>query len=178
MNRNRSLALLASLLLAGAGSSMATEPHTEHTFRLSEGESSPAASLEDAAWLVGNWIGTAFGKQFEEIWNPPSAESMIGLFKLFGEDGVAFYELLLLTVEEGTLSLKVKHFNADFSAWEEKGDFVDFRLVKREENALHFSGISFYRRDDHNIDAYIVMRKGEAVSEHQLKYVRRTGDKD
>jgi hypothetical protein len=178
LNRNRASVLLASLLLTGAGSAMAVEPHTEHTFRLSEGESSPAASLADAAWLVGIWTGTAFGKQFEEVWNPPSAGSMIGLFKLFGEDSVEFYELLLLTVEEGTLSLKVKHFNADFSAWEEKGDFVDFRLVKREENALHFAGISFYRRDDDHIEAHIVMRKGEAVSEHELKYVRRGAGKD
>ena len=28
--------------------------------------------------------------------------------------------LLLLVEEEGSLSLKVKHFNADFTAWEDK----------------------------------------------------------
>lgn len=98
---------------------------------------------------------------------------MVGLFKLFGEDGVAFYELLLLSVEDGTLSLKVKHFNADFSAWEEKADFVNFRLVKKEDDALHFGGISFYRRDDNSIDGYIVMKSGENVTEHHLQYQRR-----
>ena len=43
------------------------------------------------------------------------------LFKLFSGDEPAMYEILLLTVEDGTLSLKVKHFNPDFTAWEEKG---------------------------------------------------------
>ena len=152
--------------------SFAAEPRTEHTFKRSEGESSPAATLADAHWMVGSWTGSAFGKNFEEVWNEESAGSMVGMFKLLDEDQVAFYELLLMTVEEGTLSLKVKHFNEDFTAWEEKGDFVNFRLVKREENALHFAGISFYRRDENHIDAYIVMRDGDEVAEHELKYVR------
>jgi len=151
----------------------ASEPHTEHTFRLSDGESRPAATLADASWLVGSWTGTAFGQQFEEVWNAPSAGSMIGLFKLLDEEEVAFYELLLMTIEDGTLSLKVKHFNPDFSAWEEKSDFVDFRLVAYTENELHFSGISFYKRGDDRIDGYIVMRNKEEISEHHLKYERR-----
>ena len=151
---------------------LSAEARTEHTYRLTEGESQPAATLADASWLVGSWSGTAFGQQFEEVWNPPSAGSMVGMFKLLDDEEVAFYEILLMTVEDGSLSLKVKHFNADFTAWEEKAEFVDFRLAKIEEDALHFSGISFYRRDDDHIDAYIVMRNGDDVSEHQLVYAR------
>ena len=151
---------------------LSAETRTEHTYRLTEGESRPAATLADASWLVGSWSGTAFGKNFEEVWNPPSAGSMVGMFKLFDDEEVAFYEILLMTVEDGSLSLKVKHFNADFTAWEEKADFTEFRLAKIEEDALHFSGISFYRRDDDHIDAYIVMRNGDDVSEHQLVYAR------
>ena len=97
---------------------------------------------------------------------------MVGFFKLFNDEGVSFYEILLLTEEEGSLSLKVKHFSADFTAWEEKGDYVDFRLVKKDEDALHFGGLSFYRRDDNNIDGYIVMKNGEQITEHHLVYKR------
>lgn len=150
----------------------AAEPRTEHTFKLEDGETRPAATLDDAAFLVGSWTGSGFGQQFEQVWNPPSAGSMIGLFKLMSADGVSFYELLLLTVDEGTLSLKVKHFNADFTAWEEKADFINFRLVKKESGALHFGGISFYRRDADNMDAYLVMKNGEDVSEQHLVYRR------
>ncbi len=149
------------------------EPRTEHTFGLGPAEARPAATLEDASWLVGTWTGTGFGQRFEQVWNPPSAGSMIGLFKLYGEEGVSFYELLELRVEDGSLSLKVKHFNADFTAWEEKPDFVHFRLVKLEEDALHFGGLSFYRQQDGSIDGYIVMRDGEELTEHHLRYVHR-----
>ena len=154
--------------------SIAEVARSAHTFTLEEGEEPPRASLEDAAWLAGSWVGTAFGKSFEEVWNPPSAGSMVGFFKLFDESGeVAFYEILLLTVEDSTLSLKVRHFNADFTAWEDKSDYIDFRLVKAGPDALHFQGLSFYRKGPDRIDAYILLRQEEEVTEHELIYHRR-----
>lgn len=164
---------LACLLAMPGLLASAAEPRTEHTYQLAPNEARPAANLEDAGWLVGSWVGTAFGQRFEQVWNSPSAGSMVGLFKLYGDEGVAFYEILLLSVEDGTLSLKVKHFNPDFTAWEEKADYVNFRLVKKEDNALHFGGISFYRRDNDSIDGYIVMHNDDAVTERHLRYERR-----
>jgi hypothetical protein len=122
--------------------------------------------------LIGSWTGTAFGGTIEAVWNPPSAGSMVGLFKLMHEGSVSFYEILLIAEEEGTISLKVKHFNPDFTAWEEKEDFVKFRFIKAEEDALHFSGISFYRISDDEMHAYIVMRQGEEIREEKIVYRR------
>jgi hypothetical protein len=152
--------------------SLAAEPRTEHTFRLADGESRPAATLDDAAFLVGRWEGTAFGERMEESWSAPTGGSMVGTFKLFDGDEPAMYEIMLLTVEDGTLSLKVKHFNPDFTAWEDKADYVNFRLVAKADGELHFGGLSFYRRSDDRLDGYIVMRNGENVSEQHMTYVR------
>jgi len=159
--------LLASPLVWSA------ELRTDHTYALKADETRPEATIEDAEWLVGSWTGSAFGQQFEQVWNAPSAGTMIGLFKLYGDEGVSFYELLELSVEDGTLSLKVKHFSADFTAWESKEDYVIFRLVMKDDDALHFGGLSFYRRGDNSIDGYIVMRDGEELTEHPLQYQRR-----
>ena len=157
------------------GTAAAQSQRTEHTLKLDDPENPPAATLADASLLVGSWTGTAFGGSLEEVWNPPSAGSMVGFFKLVHDDEVSFYEILLLAEEEGTLNLKVKHFNADFSAWEEKEDHVTFRFIKAEENALHFSGISFYRINDDEMHAYIVMRSGDEVREEKLVYHRAGG---
>ena len=164
-------AVVVALLLSSAA--FAQSPRTEHTFKLDDPDVRPPATLEDVSWLVGSWEGEAFGSTFEEVWNPPSAGSMVGFFKVINDDEVSFYELLLLVEEEGSLSLKVKHFNPDFTAWEEKGDYVDFRFVKAEENAIHFSGISFYHISDDEMHGYIVMRKGDEVREEKLTYRRR-----
>ena len=158
--------LLASMEL------MAAEPRTEHTFKLSEGEERPAATIEDAAFLAGNWVGTAFGERAEETWSAPTGGTMVGTFKLFSGDDPSMYEIMLLSVEDGTLSLKVKHFNADFTAWEDKADYVNFKLVALTENELHFGGLSFYKRGDDRIDGYIVMRNGDEISEQRLVYER------
>jgi hypothetical protein len=163
--------LLSSL--AVIETARAQTQHTEHTFKLDESDSRPGATFDDVSWLVGSWSGDAFGGTFEETWNPPSVGSMVGFFKLYDDDQVAFYELLLLVEEAGSLSLKVKHFNADFTAWEDKEDYVTFRFVKAEDNAIHFSGISFYRIDADTMHAYLVLRSGEEIREEKLVYRRR-----
>jgi hypothetical protein len=173
INSSTLVRLVSAASLACGNLASAAEPYTEHTFRLATGEPAPTATFEDVDWLVGDWIGTAFGQTFEEVWNPPSAGSMVGLFKLIGDDGVEFYELMLITVDAGTLSLKVKHFNPDFTAWEEKGDFVEFRLVKVEADAIHFSGLSFYKRGGGGFDGYIVFRSDSGIREEKLVYTRR-----
>lgn len=165
------LAILGALLMV-TGVGQGAEPRTENTFKLAAGETRPTATLDDAAMLVGNWTGTAFGERMEETWSAPTGGSMVGTFKLFDGDEPAMYEIMLLTVEDGTLSLKVKHFNADFTAWEDKPDYVNFKLVKFSGDELHFGGISFYKRSDDTMDAYIVMRNGDEVSEQHMTYER------
>jgi len=172
---NSSIFVVVVVLLTSLGASdtaPAQTQLTEHTFKLDESESRPAATLDDVSWLVGSWSGSAFGGTFEETWSPPSMGSMVGFFKLYDEDRVAFYELLLLVEEEGSLSLKVKHFNPDFTAWEDKEDYVTFRFISAEEDAIHFSGISFYRIDADTLHGYLVMRSGDDIREEKLVYHR------
>ncbi len=152
------------------------EPAFDKTFRLEDGMSPVAATLDEVHWLVGNWVGDAFGSKFEEVWNAPSAGSMVGLFKLYDTKGVKFYEILTLVEAGGSLEMRVKHFSEEFVAWEEKSDFISFPLVAIEKDAIHFSGLSFYKIDQNRIDGYIRMRRKTGVSEEKLEYVRRRLD--
>ncbi len=172
-SKTKSIALLSLLgLLLTHGVASAQSQRTEHTFRLDDPETRPAATLDDVAWLAGSWTGTAFGSRFEEVWNPPSAGSMVGLFKLYDDEGVSFYEILLIIEEGESLALRVKHFSDEFVAWEDKPDYVSFPLVRVDDDAVHFSGLSFYRVDDDTIDGYIVMKTSDGIVEEKLEYVR------
>jgi hypothetical protein len=168
-----SVFLLGFLL---CGSAWAQSPRTEHTFQLDDPANQPSATLKEVAWLVGDWVGSAFGAQIEEVWNPPSAGSMVGLFKVIRDEQVSFYEIMLLVEEGDSLNLKVKHFNADFSAWEEKTEHVTFPLVAIEQDAIHFSGLSFYRNGPDEFVGYVAMRYGDEVREEVLEYRRRGAD--
>ena len=173
MNQINKMTWVVSLLMLVTAAS-AQDKLTEHTYQLNEGKNPAVGNLADVAWLVGSWQGTAFGSQFEEVWNPASMETMVGMFKLYdAEKGVNFYELMLLKEVDDSLELLVKHFGADFTAWEEKADFVTFKLVKVEPDAVHFSGLSFYRQGADQIDGFIVMKHQDGSrTEHPINYLR------
>jgi hypothetical protein len=166
----RNCLFLACTLIALPASAQSVR--TEHTFGLDDPDSRPAATLDEVSWFAGSWAGEAFGGTFEEVWNPPSEGSMVGMFKLMGDEGVNFYELMLFVEEEGSLSFKVRHFNPDFTAWESKEQVPVLPFVKADENAVHFDGISFYRISDEEVHAYLVFRKGDGLIERKLVYRR------
>ena len=173
MTGNILKSLLVACVLLSSWTAAAQSARTEHTYKLDDPGTRVPASLDDVAWLVGSWSGEAFGGTFEEVWNPASVGSMVGMFKLMNDGEVNFYELLLLVEEEGSLSLKVKHFTPGFTAWEEKDDYVHFRLVGLGSGVVHFSGLSFYQVSDDEIHAYIAMHNEDKVWEEKLVYRRR-----
>lgn len=166
-------ALLGIALLLLAGASAAQSPRTEHTFKLDHDEERPEATLELVSWFAGSWSGEAFGNTFEEAWTAPTAGSMVGMFKLLQGDEIQFYELMLFVEEEGSLSFKVRHFNADFTAWEDKEQYVTMRFIQGDEHAVHFEGISFYRVGEDEVHAWLVFGQGETLREEKLVYRRR-----
>lgn len=105
---------------------------------------SPPAAIDELAWLVGHWEGTGLGGRSEEIVAPPQDGQMMGMFRQSKADGsLMFYEFYLLVEAENSLELRIKHFNPDFSGWEEKDDYVAFPLVAVEEQAVYFDGLTF-----------------------------------
>lgn len=109
-----------------------------------EGGDSPPASLEQMDWLVGQWSGEGIGgNRAMESWLPATGSVMVGTFIQQGADGaIQFTEHLYLMEENGTLVLRLKHFNADLTGWEEKGDMLTFRLVAIEECAAYFHALT------------------------------------
>lgn len=169
------LMIVVTTTVVSSSAVVAQIQNTEHTYKSGDAER-PPATLADVAWLTGSWKGTAFGNSFEEVWNPASAGSMVGMFKVFDEkDGVSFYELMLLVEHDDSLVLKVKHFTEDFVAWEDKPDYISFPLVKLEQNAIHFSGLSFYKDGQNKITGYIALKNSAGeINEEKLSYIRRT----
>lgn len=172
MQTRTATAVFGLLILMAARVAAAQSVFTEHTFRLDDPDARPPATLDDIAWMAGAWHGEALGGVFEEAWNPPSAGSMVGMFKLLQDGKVSFYELMLFVEEEGSLSFKVRHFNPDFTAWEDKDEDVTLRFVKSEDNAVHFHGISFYRISDDEMHAWLVFGSGDTLREEKLVYRR------
>lgn len=155
MARPLALSLLLFLL---AAASLAQPAPERQTRRRAPDAPLPTATVDEMAWLAGRWTGDGLGGRTEEIWSPPDAGVMMGMFRLIHGDKVAFYEFLTLRAGEQGLTLQLKHFNLDMSGWEEKKDFVEFLYVGREDNRYYFNGLTFVREGDDELTIYLSMR--------------------
>ena len=82
------------------------------------------------------------------------------------------YELMLIVEEKGSLNVKLKHFNADFTAWEEKDKFISFPLVKLTVDAAYFNGLTYRRDGSDRLKVYVAIKEGEDVHEEELLFHR------
>ena len=168
----RHLAVACLLLAPCAPSVLAQERLTERTFKLKPGARPPAATIADMAWLAGHWTGQALGGTSEEMWSPPAHGTMMGMYRLLRDGKPVFYELLTLVEENGSLVLRLKHFNADLTGWEEKDKSLSFPLVAKEPGAMHFEAMTF-RPQGKTLTVYLAIgQKDGSVKEETFGYTR------
>ena len=149
---------------------------TPNTLMASTELSPPPATLQDMAWFAGHWIGSGLGGECEETWSRPAAGAMMGMFRLLKDGKVVFYEFLTLIEHEGSLLLKLKHFNPDLTGWEEKADFMKFRLLKLEPEAAYFEGLTFKRVGRDKLEIFLAIRNRADGSVREEKFEMNRAD--
>lgn len=155
----RTIAIAAAMLSAACAAQAQTEP-------------ARAATIEDAAWLAGRWVGEGFGGQMEESWTPPVGGQMVGHFRYWRDGQPQFYEFLMLDIVDGGLRLRVKHFNPDMVGWEEKDGWHSFEPVSVSADTLTFDGLIIRRETPDRMVMTIRIRRGDTVSEDLLRFER------
>jgi hypothetical protein len=163
----------APLAIVLATAAAAQEKVTEHTIKLAAGSRPPAATIADMAWLAGHWTGEGLGGVAEEVWMTPGGGAMLGMYRLVREGKPVFYELVTIAEDAGSLVIRLKHFNPDMTSWEEKRQTVDFPLVAKSGNTIHFSGMTFRRDDADHLTVFLAIGdKSGGVREETFRYRR------
>ncbi|MDC0886892.1 DUF6265 family protein, partial [Altererythrobacter sp.] len=87
---------------------------------------SPPAALSQFGRLEGQWLGDGIGgAPAMESWLLPIGGTMVGTFVQQAAGGeILFTEHMYLMEEEGTLVLRLKHFNADLTGREKEGRYA------------------------------------------------------
>ena len=131
------------------------------------------ATIGDAAWLAGRWVGNGLGGTVEESWSPPRGGQMVGHFSLVRDGKPVFYEIMLLDEHDGGLRMRVKHFNPDFVGWEEKDGWHAFEPVSSEPDSLRFKGL-WLRREGDTLVATVTIRNrsDDSVRDEILRHRR------
>lgn len=155
----KTFAIALALSSAGCAAQAQTEPQAEVT-------------IEDAAWLAGRWVGEGFGGDMEESWSPPIGGQMIGHFRYWREDQPQFYEFMIIDVAAGGLRMRLKHFNPDFTTWEDRDQWTTFEPVSVGPDRIVFNGLTIMRESEDRMVMTIRIRNGDNVAEHVLRFQR------
>ncbi len=159
-------AWMAALALLAGGPLAAQETRVGEP-----GFTSPPAIVNQLWWLEGLWQGEGIdGAPATESWLPPTGNTMVGTFvQQTPEGGILFTEHMYLVEEGDTVALKLKHFNADLTGWEDKAGMVTFRLLSLDVCAAYFSGLTI--RCDGNDKLVVAVRmKSDAAEPKELLF--------
>lgn len=145
--------------------------HAAETRVAGEGHVPPPATVSQLEWLVGQWIGDGIeDAPALESWLPPTGGTMVGTFVQQNGDGsIMFTEHMYLTEHDGSLEIRLKHFNADLTGWEDKDGMVRFRLIALEDCAAYFSALT-YRCDGDGGLLVAVRMKSEQPEPQELVF--------
>ncbi len=90
------------------------------------------------------------------------------------KDGKAvFYEMMMLVEREDSIVLRLKHFNPDFTGWEEKDKSVDFKFVNKSGSRMNFSGLTFEKVSGDKLNIYLALKqKDGSVKEEVFSMTR------
>ena len=148
-----------------------------------EGQSMrPAATLADMAWLEGEWVGTGIGGHpAGETFSYAGQGQMVGHFWQLDEaGGVDFYEIITVTRDGNSLVMRLKHFTADLTGWEEKAGStaLEFPLRERSDTRWVFGPVTFTRPGPDRLEVSVRMRPKAEGSRHTLDFsYRRVADR-
>ena len=98
---------------------------------------------------------------------------MVGTYRLVKDGKPVFYEMMWLLETEGTLILRLKHFNPDLTGWEEKDKTVDFKFVKKDGNRLYFSGLTFEQASKNELNIYLALRQLDGTLKEEAFKMKR-----
>lgn len=141
------------------------------TFQAEQG--SPRAKISDVKWLEGYWKGQIWGGQAEELWSGPSAGSMMASFKFAADNEVNFYEIITLFEQDETLVLRLKHFSAELKGWEDKDQYMEFKLVKLADNSAYFDGYTYRLVSPNELHVFVVMEENGELHETKFVFTRK-----
>lgn len=101
-----------------------------------------AATIEQVAFIAGQWTGTLGDRHIEQHWMAPHGTSMVAAYRNVQGTEPKLYELLAIEQEGAGLVLRIKHFGpgAGLAGRQPQGESIDHRLVKVEGQTAVFEG--------------------------------------
>ncbi len=146
------------------------------------GSTGPAVSVDDFAWLTGEWEGTGPSGAVAQIdYMSPSRGVLPAVFRLLDDDRVVVLEMATLVEEHDGLVMYVRHFDPALVPLEEERA-IRLRLVERDGDTYHFRNTNegqnpvrstLTRTETGFVSRSILARPDGSMAEIRVAYHRR-----
>jgi Domain of unknown function (DUF6265) len=97
----------------------------------------PAVKLTDLGWLEGRWRGDWGPRVAEQVWMPPKAGLMLGVFRLIEGDKPLVIELFSMVQKTDGINFYLRHFTSELVPWE-KSDATVLNLANVDGRKVDF----------------------------------------
>jgi hypothetical protein len=82
---------------------------------------SPQITLNDLAWLQGQWSGTWGPRLATQTWSMPRAGTMLGTLQIIENDKTLVVEFVTISETPAGIEYRLLHFTPSLEAWEKAG---------------------------------------------------------
>lgn len=128
------ICLAAASLAALAGD----KPRKQKPPKASAEASHQLASL---SWMEGVWVREQGKDLLEESWFAPQGDSMVGMFRWIKDGKLWMVEMMTITIDDGELVFRLRHFDRKQTPWEEKYSPMTCKLKSIADRKVAFERV-------------------------------------
>ncbi len=136
----RSLIVTVCIAAASLAALAADNPRNK---KPAPAQTSADASLQLAslAWMEGVWVRRQGTDLLEETWFAPQGDSMVGMFRWIKDGKLWMVEMMTITIDDGELVFRLRHFDRKQTPWEEKNSPMTCKLKSIAEREVAFERV-------------------------------------
>ncbi len=100
----------------------------------------PAATIDDLAWMTGNYAGALGPNQLEENWIKAEGASIAAMVRSTGAGKTGMFEMITIEEVDGSLVLHIQQFNPGFVPRTPTPQKMELMAI--HDNHVHFKAVS------------------------------------
>ncbi len=109
-------------------------------FSVSSFAAGPAATIEQVAWMTGNWAGQLGPNQLEENWISTEGSSIAAMVRMTGGGTTSMFEMITIEEVDGSLVLHIQQWDPGFAPRTPAAQKME--LSEISENSVKFVAVS------------------------------------
>ena len=143
--KSQLIAIVAAVLVVGCTTTQQPSPPAEaKPVELVKPKiSTDFVSIDQLAWLTGNWEGPRKnGGTLEETWLPPRGNTVTAIVRFIQENRTDFVEIINIEKKDDSLELRLRMFTPTLEPARNKSKPMVLKLSKIEPSRVEFEGVS------------------------------------